>query len=308
MLSSLRQCPLCGSDSGFYFALPHTVVRKCRAIDCGLQFADPQLEEARLELAYRDLYYPAGSNGQQVQFENTEECIFRQVLEQLHTRLGSFEGLRLLDCGCGRGSLLRVSTEFGLRPTGLEPDQHARCAAARVPGATIYASLTELSAKHIAPFDIVILWTVIEHLRRPWDDLAALKSLLAPDGWLLINTMDTRCVRARIQRKAWEQYQNPTHLYYFDAKSLGRAIREVGFREPFRWRPKIRFSHHGTVRRWLYNTASFMGLADGLFYLCKQGAVTRASNSTGELTEASETDRPDVPAEHISDSKGVHAR
>lgn len=262
-------CPLCGRPRNFVFALAHSVVWQCTSSDCGLQFADPQPSEEALERAYTDLYYPPEGAGE-VKFENTDDDTFRQAFRKIQARLGDLRGLRLLDYGCGRGALLRIAREFGMQPTGIETDSLACAAAAKIPGASAYAGLAELRASEPdARFDLIILWTVIEHLRNPWDELAHLRAILRPEGSLLIFTMDIHCLRARLERQKWESYENRTHLFYFDPKSLQRAAREAGFSESIHWRLKLRHPHHGIIRRWLYHITFALRLADGLYILCR---------------------------------------
>lgn len=264
------KCPLCGCASTRLFALPHTIVRKCTVQHCGLRFAHPQPEERTLAQDYTNLYYPGEHNGTG-KIENTAESILRQVFEQLERRFGALEGFRLLDYGCGIGTLLKVAREFGLHPTGIEPDPHARSTAARVQGARVYKDIADLVlADREAKFDLVILWTVIEHLRHPWEDLAALLPLLCPAGRILISTVDVRCLRARLQGKHWEQYRNPTHMYFFDSKSIAQVIRKAGCSTVSQWNLKIEYPHHTTARRWFFNLMFKMGLADGLFFVCEK--------------------------------------
>lgn len=273
MAGNGRACPLCGYPAARDLALAHTIVWKCTALDCGLQYANPQLTEKDLARAYTELYYPGKENAREVRFENTPDDILRQVFSQLETRLGNLQGLRLLDYGCGRGPLLRVSLEFGLRPTGIESDPHARATAAKVTGAPIYDGVEELrDTEPGAQFDLIILWTAIEHLRRPWSDLRELRGLLRSGGWLLLSTMNTRCLRARIERERWENYENPTHFYYFDRKSLERVIHSAGFLRAREWKPEICYPHHGTMRRRVYEISTRFGVSDGLYYLCPLGA------------------------------------
>src|SRR6266404_265959 len=133
------ECPLCGCVAALHFSLAHTHVWRCLARECGLQFARPQLDRADLARAYTNLYYPAAENGDPTRLENTSDSILRQVFRQLEAQLGSLAGLRLLDYGCGRGTLLSVAIDLGMRPTGIESDPYARLAAARVNGALTYA-------------------------------------------------------------------------------------------------------------------------------------------------------------------------
>ena len=206
----------------------------------------------------------------QVIFENTDDDTFRQAFRKIQARLGDLRGLRLLDYGCGRGALLRIASEFGMQSTGIETDPLARAAAAKIPGASAYAGVAELkAAEPDARFDLIILWTVIEHLRNPWEELAHLRDILRPGGSLLIFTMDIHCLRARLERQKWESYENRTHLFYFDPKSLQRAAHEAGFSEAIHWRLKLRHPHHGVLRRWLYHITFALRMADGLYILCR---------------------------------------
>jgi 2-polyprenyl-3-methyl-5-hydroxy-6-metoxy-1,4-benzoquinol methylase len=266
----MTKCRLCGSESKKHFLLPHATTWRCGALDCGLEFADPQLDEAALARAYSDLYYPVSGNFSEIQFENTPDHVLRQFFQNLQERIGSLQGLSLLDYGCGRGALLRISLEFGMRPVGIEQDAQARATALNDSGARVHKSVDALELVDPDPqFDLVILWTVIEHLRDPWAQVARLRPFLRRSGWLLVSTMDIRCLRARIEGPRWENYRNPTHLFYFDRVSLARAIQEAGFEEFSEWKPKIAYPHHGTLRRWLHGVTSILGLADGLYYLCK---------------------------------------
>jgi hypothetical protein len=134
----------------------------------------------------------------------------------------------------------------------------------------VYGSFEELSdAQRGRPFDVIILWTVIEHLRRPWEDLSRLRRLLCPGGWLLVSTVNIRCLRARIQRYRWVQYRNPTHFFYFDPRSLACVIQKAGFSQFSQWPLRIRYPHHGLLRRSLFYATVAAGLADGLFFLCR---------------------------------------
>jgi hypothetical protein len=145
-----------------------------------------------------------------------------------------------------------------------------------------------------AEFDLIILWTVIEHLREPWVDLARLRALLSPGGWLYVSTMDIRCLRARLEGRRWEQYANPTHLFYFDNVSLRNALLTAGFSNPLRWYLKFRHPHHSILRRVFYSISSFLGLADGLIYICQEDPHGNGEASTDV-----------VQSTHIAASRGT---
>jgi len=270
----MNSCRLCGSEAVKQLKLPHTMIWRCRANNCGLEFASPQLEDHELAHFYRTLLYPATDDGHPGTYdEGTPDSVLRQVLPQLETHLGALKGLQVLDFGCGRGPLSRIAFELGLVPVGIEPDPVARTVSAAKVGMRVYGSLDELRFRQPATqFDSVTLWNVIEHLREPWLELQKIRKLLRPGGKLLVSTMNTRCLRARIERGRWVIYEHPTHLYFFHRTSLERVLRCGGFRRVREWKPEIDYPHHGPFRRWLYRTSTAFGVSDGLYYLCSTAA------------------------------------
>ena len=262
-------CLLCRGKAVRHLQLPHTITWRCRASNCGLEFASPQVGDDELRRIYTAAYYPSIDSSCSIKYGATPDSVVRQVLLQLEASLGSLKGLRLLDYGCGRGMLSRAASYLGLCPVGIEPDPMARSSSAASVGMPVYASLEELRSQDLPPqFDLVILWNVIEHLRQPWSELQEMHKLLRPGGWLLVSTMNTRCLRARVERERWMCYENPTHLFYFDRGSLERVLRCGGFRRIQEWKPKIRYPHHGAARRYFYELSTMFGVSDGLCYLC----------------------------------------
>ncbi len=269
----MNSCPLCGSEAIRELKLSHTEIWKCRANNCRLEFASPQPEDHVLERAYRTLLYPATGDSHPVMHEGTPDSVLREVLPQLEAAVGPLKGLRLLDYGCGRGQLSRIALELGLAPVGIEPDPVARNISTAKVGMSVYANLGELRLREASTrFDLVILWNVIEHLREPWLELREMCEFLHPGGQLLVSTMNTRCLRARIERGRWLIYQHPTHLYYFHRRSLKRVLCGSGFRRVQEWKPTIHYPHHGPLRRWFYGVSTVLGVSDGLYYLCSTAA------------------------------------
>ncbi len=268
--SEMRPCPCCGTEAFHHLKLPHTEVLKCSRADCGLQFASEQLNEEDLSQAYRDVYYPSDGKASTLQFPSTPNDMLRQVFSQLRTRIGEIEGGRLLDYGCGVGNLLAVAREFGFEAEGIEQDPAANQEATNKLGKRTYRNVGELlSLSSAGVFDLVILWNVIEHLREPWSDLRQLRSLLRPGGWLLVSTPNVNSVRGRLQRSGWQQYADPTHFYYFERRSLERVIRSAGFGSIEEWKPRLRHSHHGTLRHLFFRFSYHLGISGGVFYLSR---------------------------------------
>jgi 2-polyprenyl-3-methyl-5-hydroxy-6-metoxy-1,4-benzoquinol methylase len=198
--------------------------------------------------AYTKHYYP--SNGNAAVYENTPESILRQTLQEALTKFGALGGKKLLDFGCGVGGLCRVAGEYGIQATGIEPDVVARDRACKSGSLEAYANLGSLrEAQPDAKFDIVTIWDVIEHLREPWKELKELATVLRPDGWLLLSTMNAGSLRATVERERWTNMINPTHFYYFTRRSLRSMFERSGFTSIDEWRFPIRYPDHSAIRQ-----------------------------------------------------------
>ena len=77
-------------------------------------------------------------------------------------------------------------------------------------------------------FDVVTMWSVLAHLPRPADDLALMRRLLAPDGVLLISTVNANSLWLKAQRSRWGGF-TPNHLVFFSPSTLAVLLRSAGF-------------------------------------------------------------------------------
>ncbi|GEM_PF-414544 len=242
------ECPLCGASAAFQRRLPHTNVWECQNSSCRLRFAYPQLDPGQLEVAYRTHYYPAAAGNGQGAYESTPMAIVEEIVESLFNRLECKPGSRILDYGCGVGTLCQAARKAGLEPTGIEQDVHARESATGA-GMRVYPHVEELRRQEPqARFRAIILWQVIEHLRAPWDELRKLAPLLDDRGRFIIATPNSNCLQARLLGRRWANYANPTHFYYFSERSLQAALAGSGHEITDHWFVPRSYPHHGALR------------------------------------------------------------
>jgi hypothetical protein len=102
---------------------------------------------------------------------------------------------------------------------GVEPGRAYRAHAGGL-GLTVYESLEALQAGAEAPFDLVSLAHVLEHLPRPVDYLRTLRTgFLEPHGWLLVEVPNLYC------HDSFEL----AHLVSFSAHTLRQTLARAGF-------------------------------------------------------------------------------
>ena len=265
--SSLQTCPLCGAAARPYMPLAHTRVFRCGRHDCDLQFAAPQLNDHELAQAYASLYYRADRS--QPVLENTPEEDIRYLVGRLSAQFGSPAGKRVLDYGCGVGTLLRVANELGAHATGVEQSDTAREEIESAGFAKVYANLDALRrAEPQARFDWIVLCEVIEHLRRPWEVLSDLRGVLAGSGQIIVLTPNAESLRSRLQGPRWDQRLNLTHFYYFTSRSLAGVLKRSGL-EAATLPPSERYARHGTLRRQLQRVLGKVGMQGDLVFAGK---------------------------------------
>jgi len=116
--------------------------------------------------------------------------------------LKPFEGLRLIDIGCGGGLLSEPMRRMGFDVTGLDASEQnigtAKAHAAEVGLDIRYLARTveQQVARKETLFDVVLCMEVIEHVADPETFLRVCAALVAPGGLLFVATLN-RTLKAR---------------------------------------------------------------------------------------------------------------
>ncbi|MBM3610952.1 MAG: bifunctional 2-polyprenyl-6-hydroxyphenol methylase/3-demethylubiquinol 3-O-methyltransferase UbiG [Alphaproteobacteria bacterium] len=109
--------------------------------------------------------------------------------------LRPLEGLHLLDVGCGGGLLTEPLTRLGATMTGIDAGGEAILVArthADQMGLSIHYEQTTLEdfSKEAEPFDGIISFELLEHLKELPPFFAALKALTKPKGLVILSTLN----------------------------------------------------------------------------------------------------------------------
>lgn len=122
-----------------------------------------------------------------------------------------FEGLRLLDIGCGGGLLSEPMTRLGFSVTGVDASERnigtAKAHAAEQKLTIDYRAGTAegLEAEGAGPYDLILNMEVIEHVADPGEYLRACSRLLAPGGLMIVATLN-RTLKAFALAKVGAEY------------------------------------------------------------------------------------------------------
>jgi 2-polyprenyl-3-methyl-5-hydroxy-6-metoxy-1,4-benzoquinol methylase len=182
-----RCCPFCGErGEERCVRADGLTVRSCDT--CGAFFVSPAPNESELRTLYATYFAQhrrrGAPNARAVRHARPRDD-FRIVEIASHVQLG---GRRVLDVGCGWGTLLKRFEKLGARVVGIDLDgQAVRFAQDQIGLSTATAGTLE----DVAPdesFDVVCMFDFIEHPLNPLRQLERAVSLLAPGGIIAIWT------------------------------------------------------------------------------------------------------------------------
>jgi SAM-dependent methyltransferase len=135
---------------------------------------------------------------------------------------------RMLDVGCGDGSVLKLAQELGWNAEGVDFDPQAVDAARRKGLSVRLGGLAEQRYPDES-FDLVPMSHVIEHVHDPLATLREVRRVLRAGGTLVITTPNAASWGHRRFGRHWVHLDPPRHLKIFDADSLAALARRAGF-------------------------------------------------------------------------------
>ena len=122
-----------------------------------------------------------------------------------------FEGLKLLDIGCGGGLLSEPMRRIGFDVTAVDASERNIGTAsthAAEQGLDIdfrCATAEQLEAEGAGPYDVILNMEVIEHVADPGEFLRTTARLLAPGGLMIVATLN-RTLKALALAKVGAEY------------------------------------------------------------------------------------------------------
>lgn len=138
-------------------------------------------------------------------------------------------GASMLDVGCGNGGFLAQMKNRGFDVQGTE---WSAASAARIPAeAGIRIHVGDLLDLHLPAqtFDLITLFHVFEHVRRPFEILKECRRLLRPGGRLVLSMPNAQSRQAKRFGLAWFHHDPPRHLFGFGIASLTPLLAQAGF-------------------------------------------------------------------------------
>lgn len=207
-----------------------------RCLCCGLVAAGHAPSAAELIALYGDV-------ADTVYLENRagRERTFSSVLKEVES-LAPRKG-RLLEVGAYCGIFLQAAQTSGWTAEGVEPSRWA-VGIARESGLNIHAgTLQENRCALSPPYDVAVMWDVLEHLNDPIGELKHVRELMADDALLFVSTLDIDGWWPQLLGPRWPWIMD-MHLFYPSIPGLRDLFGRAGF-ELIEVRP---YRHHASLR------------------------------------------------------------
>ena len=215
-----RHCPACESgsatrmgDKGGFDWL--------RCLDCGTLYV------STLPTAASRMHYETGG------YYNDENLsvpgfVTRRLEEIVNSFAPYRQTNRLLDVGCGAGTLLSVAKQAGWDAEGVELSgptaEHLK-----KQGLNVFAGELAQAKFRDAHFDVVTAAELIEHVPDPSGLVAEVARIVRPGGIFWATTPHSHGASSRVLKLKWSVVSPPEHLHLFSVRGLSRLLARHGF-------------------------------------------------------------------------------
>ena len=198
-----------------------------RCPSCGFLYRQPGIRPERLGELYKKKTYKKFLTG-----HYSEERVrrYRLVMDAFDPLFRDGAGRRAFDFGCGAGLFLELAEQRGFEPYGVDLSRVSVEEARKRPSGRNAYFGTPQDVPEIAAggFDVITLWSVLAHLPCPVEDFTMIRELLAPDGALLVLTVNANSLALKADRDAWTGF-TPNHLKFYAPDTLSRLLGRAGF-------------------------------------------------------------------------------
>ena len=215
----VMQCPVCDSAERELFIVRMGLdIYRCKG--CTHRYLHPRLTFAAAEKIYMDDKTAADIYTQPLQIE-IDETKYQYGLD-LVEQLSPGNKNRIMDLGCGAGVYLKMAARNGWKQcVGVDINQRYSEIYNEAEGIQfINSSFERLDpAKLGQNYDVIAMWSVLEHLYDLHAILPRLRDMLRPGGLLFILVPNVESLATRLMRERSPTY-NWKHVSHFSPKSL----------------------------------------------------------------------------------------
>ncbi|HEX2206557.1 MAG TPA: methyltransferase domain-containing protein [Longimicrobium sp.] len=221
-----RECGACGS---FEWRAVGEVCGKryVRCTACGVVRLYDRVAADQLHRLYSG-YYPVADPPPAELRRQLENPTFAHRHRRLEATVPAARR-RIFEVGCGDGNFLAYLRGHGWRVHGSEYAPETAALVRRRHGIEPFVGDVAHAMPPGAPFEVVAAYHVLEHVYQPAEWLAAVRRMLAPDGFVHLQVPNQGSLTRRLTGPAWASVMFPQHVYFYTPRTLAALLRRTGF-------------------------------------------------------------------------------
>ncbi|MGV6845870.1 MAG: class I SAM-dependent methyltransferase [Lutibacter sp.] len=179
----------------------------------------PKPPAKELPLYYKSSSYISHTDSNKTIFDKIYQAIKKVNIKRKVNLIKSFTNNEklILDIGCGVGDFLQACKKNGCQVEGIEPNKEARHIASNKIEKKVFENLNEITS---VKFDVITLWHVLEHVPDFNEYINKIKSLLKPNGTLIVAVPNFKSYDAQYYHEFWAAFDVPRHLWHFSKQAI----------------------------------------------------------------------------------------
>jgi 2-polyprenyl-3-methyl-5-hydroxy-6-metoxy-1,4-benzoquinol methylase len=236
-------CPVClspstapaftGSDILFETTTKQFQLQLCAACRC--LFLNPPPSSDEIAAYYPPQYWWSGSRPTLLR---RLESVYRRFALRGHIafiraagrRLPQGSGMRLLDVGCGNGTLIGLLKPYGFDVLGVDSSAEAANVAREEHRVRVLSGTLGDAAFAGNWFDIVTMFHVMEHVSNPRELLAEVRRIVKPGGVVIVQVPNLDSWQFRWFGVRWYGLDVPRHVVDYSQSAILGLLESSGFR------------------------------------------------------------------------------
>lgn len=136
----------------------------------------------------------------------------------------------VLEIGPSMGGFALLCKDAGLKVRAIEMDSECSRFLNEVAEIPTNNSNDEIAALKDEPeTDLLVMWHVVEHLRKPFELLRESYKKVKPGGFILIAAPNPESLQFRVLKEHWVHLDAPRHTHLIPIKALEKDLSENGF-------------------------------------------------------------------------------
>lgn len=250
----IHKCVLCGASCNDYLspelANPSDIYAfnyvECPA--CHIAFLSPMPQGEQLAAHYKSTPRAEGH-------DNPESYKISPARKRALAATGlSKNGTKILDYGCGKGETVYCLMKDGWDITGVEPFFSPSYDLPELNNRIISKTISNAGFPDES-FDLITMWSVLEHITDPATLLNEISRILKKGGTLLIYVPSYNTKQHIRFGKHWPGFGAPEHVTALSEKGLSHFLAPRGF-------TLKKTLHDLRTSRWMYKNSAYRFMAE----------------------------------------------